>query len=1307
MEKSNFTLKNLISLTLSTFVLMFVGLSNSNAQCSLGVNYSTQISLDENCEAEITPEMILNDQTTSCPDGVFTINVKTLDEVVIPTSPIVTSDYLDQQLIAEVVDDVSGNVGWGYINIEDKLAPVIICEDVTVSCTEIQGFTPMVMDACDPNPTVTLLTQSTTPLSCDPDFIEVITQTFQAVDASGNVSAICSQDIFVERIDLTSVEFPDDLTDATSTAIPCDASYPVDAEGNPDPSFTGVPTLDGNGIFPTTDLSCNTVVSYTDLVLPSIGGVQKIMREWVVNEWFCNSSNTLTDIQVIEIVDSEGPVFACPTDYSVSTTAGTDCEAIVLLQVPSAADACGTVARVDLATTDFFESDFTGGLVSLPVGVNTVTFTAYDNNNNATVCEYEITVEDNTAPVVVCDQNTVVSLTLDGTAVVYAQSFDDGSYDDCGPVTYLVRRMDNGSNCGLFNSTFAETVSFCCADIDEDLMVVLRVTDENGNFNECMVNVTVQDKLPPAIVCPANITVDCDTPYDITNLALDFGPGATASDNCNVTMSETATENIDDCGEGFIIRTFTASDPNGSAQCSQIITFVNNDPFDEDDIVYPADITLNECTDPSALDPANTGGFPVISEDACDQVGVDYDDKVFSIVNGDDACFKILRTWEVLDWCNQLPNGDFVTFTDVQVIKVVNTIAPSFDGDFPDLSVCTFDDDCENGSITLTASATDDCMNDISPELVYSYRIDYNNDGSFDFTSGSQVGTSIDASGTYPIGSHRIVWTAEDGCGNSTSQTQFFSIVNCKTPTPYCLNGLAIELMPQDTDGDGEEDFGMIEIWASDFDAGSFHVCNYPVTVSFSQDINDTNREYTCDDLGDNDVEIWAHATLPNGEILSDFCVATLDIQANNGICDNIDPDMLVVVEGQVKTEMNENSSDVSISLGGSEMNTMTDNFGVYSFPAMPTGGTYEITPTKNDDALNGITTADIILIQKHILGLEPLTSPYKLIAADVNHDEKIGGNDIINIRKLLLGYYDEFPNNESWRFVDAGYQFINPSNPFSENFSETYMINDLTNNMDVDFVSIKIADINNTATVNAQSEDATVRTSEDLNIIIQNEEFAANDLVTVGFTIAELTELYGAQFTINFNTNKLEYNNANAGVFSMIENANIGLVNVDKGMLSVSISDATVKTLNENDELFVLEFNALTNGQLLNTISISSDVTTAEAYNAGLEVMDVNLEFRTNEGDVETISEFEVYQNVPNPFAQSTTINFNLPTTSNVNISVYDVAGKKLFTTSNTYSKGMNSVVIDVNSFDASGILYYQVETNEYSATRKMVVLK
>ena len=54
-------------------------------------------------------------------------------------------------------------------------------------------------------------------------------------------------------------------------------------------------------------------------------------------------------------------------------------------------------------------------------------------------------------------------------------------------------------------------------------MVVLRATDAAGNVNDCMVNVTVQDKLPPTIICPPNLTVDCFFAYDEENLN-DFFP---------------------------------------------------------------------------------------------------------------------------------------------------------------------------------------------------------------------------------------------------------------------------------------------------------------------------------------------------------------------------------------------------------------------------------------------------------------------------------------------------------------------------------------------------------------------------------------------------------------------------------------------------------------------------------------------------------------------------------------------------------------------------------------------------------------
>ena len=113
------------------------------------------------------------------------------------------------------------------------------------------------------------------------------------------------------------------------------------------------------------------------------------------------------------------------------------------------------------------------------------------------------------------------------------------------------------------------------------------------------------------------------------------------------------------------------------------------------------------------------------------------------------------------------------------------------------------------------------------------------------------------------------------------------------------------------------------------------------------------------------------------------------------------------------------------------------------------------------DDPLNGVSTFDLVLINKHILGVELLNSPYKMIAADANNSKSITTFDIVELRKLILGIYTELPNNTSWRFVQADYVFPNPSNPFSFPETDTFPPSAL------DFIGIKVGDVNGNADVN------------------------------------------------------------------------------------------------------------------------------------------------------------------------------------------------------------------------------------------------
>lgn len=109
--------------------------------------------------------------------------------------------------------------------------------------------------------------------------------------------------------------------------------------------------------------------------------------------------------------------------------------------------------------------------------------------------------------------------------------------------------------------------------------------------------------------------------------------------------------------------------------------------------------------------------------------------------------------------------------------------------------------------------------------------------------------------------------------------------------------------------------------------------------------------------------------------------------------------------------------------------------------PVFSTGQNGTIRAVKSNDPLNGVTTHDIMLISRHILGLEPFDSPYELIAADANMDGKVTIFDMVLLRKLILGIIDELPHGNSWRFWLADYTFPNPANPFSPPFPESYFI--------------------------------------------------------------------------------------------------------------------------------------------------------------------------------------------------------------------------------------------------------------------------
>lgn len=174
---------------------------------------------------------------------------------------------------------------------------------------------------------------------------------------------------------------------------------------------------------------------------------------------------------------------------------------------------------------------------------------------------------------------------------------------------------------------------------------------------------------------------------------------------------------------------------------------------------------------------------------------------------------------------------------------------------------------------------------------------------------------------------------------------------------------------------------------------------------------------------------------------------------------------------GEIKTETPTGVEGVAVGFNNTPPcttpSTLTLALGGYS-ACVCSYGSFEVTPTRTDNSLNGVTTLDLALITKHILGVQALGSPYKMIAADANKSGTITTFDVVELRKLILGIYDSLPNNKSWRFVPKVYNFPNPADPFAPSFPEKLtvpVVNNSNSVNDANFVAIKVGDVNNTAT--------------------------------------------------------------------------------------------------------------------------------------------------------------------------------------------------------------------------------------------------
>jgi hypothetical protein len=833
-----------------------------------------------------------------------------------------------------------------------------------------------------------------------------------------------------------------------------------------------------------------------------------------------------------------------------------------------------------------------------------------------------------------------------------------------------------------------------------------------------------------------------------------WGLDGWADDNCEVNL-QVRVRVIDDCSGGdlpanapegavkLIERRFSASDGNDGVApgtCTQRIWVVDYDPFfitdetcnnpnPQDGVIWPCDVLLTTC--PEEL--GNTGE-PIVFDDACSLIGVTYEDTRFDFVDG--ACFKILREWAVIDWCQYDPQTGEGLWHYTQVIKVLDEEGPQFiepcetevlcvadpGVSLPDNNQVFLGEDnplASSCSVHLNLSRTvhEACSDVLEYDVkIYpfngteyilikpttSVQVDENNDAVLSFDTRESNIQSIRLNGL-PYNSpfcgdyHRILWSVEDGCGNWSHCEYLFRLEDCKLPSPVCINGLSTVVMPVG---------GEVTIWAKDFNASSFDDCtpSEDLLYSFSGTSYEPSYTYDCENVPQFNVELATQIWVADGgvdhncngqiewsERNKDYCSTTIVITDNNNICGGSGS----ILAGDILTEQTDAIAEVNVTLtapGHLFPVYVTSQDGKYSFSSVPLGDDYTIIPERDDQHRNGVSTLDLVRIQKHLLGKEFFTSPYQYIAADANNSESISAIDLVEIRKLILGIYTAFPVNKSWRFVEKGFP-MDPDNPWP--FNEVIALPALAEDsmMHNDFVGVKVGDVNHSAKANI-NQILPRNGHRVMNVELDAmPSVETGDLVDVKLRIPESIE--GFQWTLE--TEGLKFEAISSETMSINDN-HIGLLK--EGVITMSWN-AEGESMPEPGQVIQLRFTATASGNIANMIHLTSQVTEAEAYTSDGEILEVKLV------PTDTNAEFALYQNQPNPWNAQTVIGFDLPVNASVKLTVFDVSGKTVKTVEGDYKAGYNTITLSVQDFPATGVMYYRLESGEYSASKKMVLIK
>jgi gliding motility-associated-like protein len=430
-------------------------------------------------------------------------------------------------------------------------------------------------------------------------------------------------------------------------------------------------------------------------------------------------ANESTCTHTIVVLDTILPVFTTPcpaNNYTYSNDPG-DCGALVSWTPPAGTDNCSAILTSTHSPAYFFTVGDT----------TTITYTLTDPSGNETTCSFDIAVVDDEDPTITCPvdlPNVPASAGL------------------CEATGVILGVPSITDNCSVTASAVNDAPSVFPAGTT---VVTWTITDDSGNTETCVQNVTVIDNQNPTIICPANLT---NIPADI--------------DECTAVIVLATPITADNCGVASVTNNAPFSFPVGTT----VVTWTVTDNSGRT-ATCPQNVTVIDTQNPTITCPVD---LPNVSNDLglCEASGIVLGTPttgdncaVASVTNNAPSVFPIGET--IISWTVTDNSGN--TATCPQSITVVDNEDPTITCPANLPNVPSDAGSCDATGVALGNPVLNDNCTSIA-NLIAS--------------------TVNDAPGVFSAGTTLVTWTIIDDAGNSVTCQQSITVIDSENPTIIC-----------------------------------------------------------------------------------------------------------------------------------------------------------------------------------------------------------------------------------------------------------------------------------------------------------------------------------------------------------------------------------------------------------------------------------------------------------------------------------------------------------------------------------------